>query len=59
MNNKFVDYLNPDIQIEERLRWAFDELHLSNEQRESVTAFVRPLKVKDSATYEHSIRVGL
>lgn len=57
--NKFVNYLDPTVPVEERLRWAFDELRLSNDQREGVVAFLHPLKVKDRATYEHSIRVGL
>ena len=57
--NKFVNYLDQGVPIEERLRWAFDEIQLPNDQRESVVAFLHPLKIKDRTTYEHSIRVGL
>src|SRR3989338_8412594 len=57
--NKFVNYRDQGVPIEERLRWAFDEIQLPNDQRESVVAFLHPLKIKDRTTYEHSIRVGL
>lgn len=57
--NRFVNYLDSGVPLEERLRWAFDELHLANDQREDFVAFLHPLKRKDCATYEHSIRVGL
>lgn len=57
--NKFVNYLDPGVLLEDRLRWVFDELQLSNNQRESIVAFLHPLKIKDYITYEHGIRVGL
>lgn len=57
--DSFVHYLDPSVPIEERLGWAFDELDIPSDRREAVRAFLQPLKVKDRATYEHSIRVGL
>jgi len=57
--NNFVHYMDPSVTLEERLKLAFDELHLSDEQRESIMAFLNLLKLKDLETYNHSIRVAL
>lgn len=57
--NKFLNYLDPSVPLEKRLRWVFDDLQLPSEQREGIVAFLQPLKAKDHPTYEHTIRVGL
>ncbi len=57
--NEFANYLDPSIPLEERLRWAFDELQISDNHREGIAAFLNLLKVKHLPTYEHSIRVAL
>lgn len=56
---KFLHYLPPNISLEARLHQVFDELQLSLDQRDGITAFMQPLRIKDPATYDHSIRVGL
>ena len=56
---KFVNYLDPSIGIEELLRRAFGELYLIGDRQAEVLAFLRLIKIKDLATYEHSVRVGL
>lgn len=55
----FSHYLDPNIPIEDRLKQAFDELHIENIKRERITNFLEPLKNKDLPNYKHSIRVGL
>ena len=55
----FRDYLDPNLSLEERLSEAFDELSLSNDQRRLLKVFLATLKQKETATFEHSIRVGL
>ena len=59
MSSGFLDYLDPNVPLEERLREVFDELRIENDRRDGVETFMRLLKVKDRATYEHSVRVGL
>lgn len=38
---------------------AFDDLSISEEQRRSIQTFLGPLELKDQASWEHSVRVGL
>ncbi len=56
---KFMDYLDTSMTLGERLQLAFDELCITMEQQVAIMAFLAPLGVKDQATLEHSIRVGL
>lgn len=57
--SNFVHYLDPAITLPNRVTGVFEELSLTEEQREGITAFLHPLKIKDPATYDHSLRVGL
>jgi len=57
--NSFAEYLDPSFSLEDRLRVAFDELGIGNADREAIMTFLNPLKIKDEATYRHSLRVGL
>lgn len=55
----YAQYLDPAISLEDRLQMAFEDLHLEAEQRDGITAFMGPLRVKEKSTYGHCIRVGL
>jgi putative nucleotidyltransferase with HDIG domain len=59
MNKLFVDYLDPKIPIEQRLYSTFKKMEIPSDQQNSILAFLDPIKVKDEATYKHSIRVGI
>lgn len=59
VEREYTEYLDPQFPLEERLVGAFHELHISAEQQEKIRAFLEPLRVKHTPTYEHSIRVGL
>jgi putative nucleotidyltransferase with HDIG domain len=56
---RFANYLHPEFTLEERMGRAFDDLGVDNFQRKGIFGLMHPLKIKDEATYEHSIRVGL
>ncbi len=45
--------------LERRLQERFNELGVNKENQDSVYSLLNPLKKKDIATYNHSIRVGL
>ncbi len=55
----FVDYLDPEIPLEERLATAFGELQISQEQQDKILAYLKLLELKHTETFYHSIRVGL
>ncbi len=57
--SKFVQYLNPAIPLKNRLQQTFKELGVSSSQRAKIRTFTQLLRLKDKATYEHSIRVAL
>lgn len=58
--SKFLQYLeSPVISIEARLQDAFDGLQIGSSFRGHICGFLNPLAIKDRATYEHCIRVGL
>lgn len=42
-----------------RLENAYDELGISSEQQNSIDSYLEVIKIKDLATWEHSMRVGL
>src|SRR3989344_7455982 len=56
---QFLEYLDPAILLADRLDGAFSQELLIRNKKEEVMAFLQPLRVKDLATYEHSIRVAL
>lgn len=56
---KFLQYLDPTVSLETRLLEALSELNILLGYREKIMVFLNPLAIKDPATYEHSIRVGL
>ncbi len=57
--SNFIEYLDPVMSLPDRINQIFEDLGISAEQREGINAFLCPIKVKDSATYDHSLRVGL
>ena len=57
--SEFVEYLDPDPSLETRINRVFQDLKISEEQQEGILAFLQPIRVKDRATYKHSLRVGL
>jgi putative nucleotidyltransferase with HDIG domain len=57
--NLFVNYLDPRLSLEERLKQTFDDLQITHRRRREIRTFMDVLKAKDLGTYEHSIRVGL
>jgi putative nucleotidyltransferase with HDIG domain len=57
--SNFVHYLDLTTPLENRISAIFIELSLTKEQSEGINAFLHPLKVKDQATYDHCLRVGL
>ena len=59
MPSNFVEYLDPGVKLEDRIVLVLEELGVTLEQRDGISAFLQPLKVKDRATYDHSMRVGL
>lgn len=59
MPSRFLDYLDPEPPLEERLATAMSETCISEANQAAVRAFLETLRRKDVPTYEHSIRVGL
>ena len=57
--NSFVNYLPPEPSLEELLKNAFVDLQITQRRRSQIRTFINVLKIKDLATYEHSIRVAL
>jgi len=58
--SSFINYLNPSFSLEVRLgKVFFDEGPIEQKLRQEIEIFLNLLKVRDNATYEHSIRVGL
>lgn len=57
--SKFIRYLRPWVSLEECLWDSFSSLHIDPDYGRDITSFLEPLRIKDRATYEHSIRVGL
>ena len=55
----FMSYLDSSTSVEELLFTAFTELYLSDARQKEILVFLDVLKIRDVATYEHSIRVGL
>lgn len=55
----FQNYLDPSLSLHHRLAMALDETSIDPSKWEKIMAFLGPIRVKDLATYEHSIRVGL
>ena len=55
----FQDYLDPTVPLDERLGDAFEQCHVSAEQAGKITSFLAVVRIKDDATYRHSVRVGL
>lgn len=47
------------VTLEEQLEGAFVELDIAQKHRNSVKVYLDVLRAKDTATYEHCIRVGL
>lgn len=44
--------------LETKLKSAFDEMEIKDEQRDRIKTYLELLKQKDRETYEHSMRVG-
>jgi len=57
--SEFQEYLDSSVSLEERMRKAFLKYDISTEQQEGINSFLAVLKLKDAATYGHSVRVGL
>ncbi len=57
--NDFNNYIDPKLTFEEYLRREYDRINITPEQRNSINIFLQPLKLKNQATYEHSVRVGM
>lgn len=57
--SSFVNYLNPNLSLEDRLQQTFLDLQITYKRRKEIRTFMDVLKAKDVGTYEHSIRVGL
>lgn len=55
----FNNYIDPNVTTEELLQQEFKRTNVYQGQRESIVAFLQPLKIKDIATYEHDVRVGV
>jgi len=55
---RFLHYFNP-AELSLNLSEAFRSLDIKDWYQGEILAFLEPLRVKDVATYEHSIRVGL
>jgi putative nucleotidyltransferase with HDIG domain len=55
----FVDYLDPELSLEDRLAVAFDELQIKKEQQDKISKYLALLELKHKETLYHSIRVGL
>lgn len=56
---RFLHYLEPDVSLETRLVEVASKLKIAVTAKGQIMSFLQPLKEKDQATYEHSIRVGL
>ncbi len=59
MSDTFVEYMDPCICLEDRLRSRYEHLALEQQHRDGVAAYLAVLQQKDMATYRHSIRVAL
>ena len=57
--NPFIDYFPPTVDLEVDLEIACSDMAISSGRFDEVRTFLGLLKLKDTATYEHSIRVGL
>lgn len=57
--NNFLNYLDPEPDLETRVTQRAEYLSVGSQRFAEIKAFLEPLKVKDRATYEHSLRVGL
>ena len=55
----FSDYLNPNVTIDEYLEREYDRTKVSPGQKNDLNIFLRPLRLKNPATFEHSVRVGM
>ena len=55
----FLKYLPPDTNIESEVHRMAGLIGVPSDRMMDVTTFLGPLKVKDMATYEHCLRVGL
>lgn len=55
----FINYLNPSTTLESHLQKAFARLQIDEVRKSEIEAFLAVLKIKDLATWEHSVRVGL
>ena len=55
---RFLHYFNP-VELSMNLSEAFRISDVKDSQQKEILAFLEPLRIKDCATYEHSIRVGL
>ncbi|HEU5114786.1 MAG TPA: HD domain-containing protein [Candidatus Paceibacterota bacterium] len=59
MKAKFYPYLDPEIPLRSLMRQAFETMDIPDPQQRAISGFLAPLRIKDPATYEHSLRVGL
>ncbi|MEN9613839.1 MAG: hypothetical protein RLZZ347_146, partial [Candidatus Parcubacteria bacterium] len=57
--SSFIPYLDPATPATVRLRTMAEELHIEPERFEVLAKFVQLLRLKDEATYEHSVRVAI
>jgi putative nucleotidyltransferase with HDIG domain len=55
----FQNYFDPSKSLEDRLEEAFNDCGVSPDQRQQINLFLAVVKLKDEATYRHSVRVGL
>ncbi|MDD5251776.1 MAG: HD domain-containing protein [Patescibacteria group bacterium] len=55
----FLHYLDPSIPLDVRLAKAYDECHIAPDKRQKIGTFLALVRLKDEATYCHSVRVGI
>ena len=55
----FIEYMDPTISLEERLQTTFKGLQIEPEKQNEIMSFLSILKLKDLATWRHSVRVAL
>jgi putative nucleotidyltransferase with HDIG domain len=56
---KFLDYLAQFPTLGRRIVTRFEYLEIEQERKTEVMAFLEPLRIKDSETYMHCLRVGI
>ncbi len=55
----FTEYLDLNITLTQRVDEIFKGLGINRKRKAEIMSFLQPVKTKDRATYEHSLRVGL